>query len=272
MSELLTVARQYAADFGISVIPIRPDDRKRPALAAWKPYQERCATDDELARWFGQGADRGIAGVCGRVSGGLIIVDIDDAVLAERFLEANVGLRESTLCVRTGGGNLHVYLRAPRAPPKFSLRRGPAPLPIDVQGEGAYVVMPPSRHASGQRYAWLEGCGHLILVVPEFDPWFSQLLARAGLDWMPEPPHAAASHAAADDPSAVGDVLRILRGMTGEAGRALGGELWFRCPFHADEVASLSANSDRPVWHCFGCGEGGGLGRLRVLLQRAVAL
>ncbi len=272
MNDLLSIARQYTAGLGLGVIPIRPDDRKRPALAAWKPYQERRANDDELAGWFGRAVDRGIAAVCGQVSGCLVVVDIDDTGLAETVLKANTGLLESTLCVRTGGGNLHVYVRAQRPPLKFSLRRGDAPLPVDVQGEGGYVVMPPSKHASGRLYEWFPGCGQNILVVTAFDPWFSRLLARAGIDWCPQARRPAAPSVAEIDPWAVGEVLRILRGISGEAGEERGGEVWFRCLFHHDEVPSLSANSDRPVWHCFGCGEGGGLGRLRVLLQEAVAL
>ena len=82
VTSLLKAALDYLGR-EFSVIPIRPDDRKRPALAAWKPYQERRATKEELQRWF-QGKSTGIAVVCGRVSGGLTVIDIDDPDLALR--------------------------------------------------------------------------------------------------------------------------------------------------------------------------------------------
>jgi hypothetical protein len=31
------------------------------------------------------------------------------------------------------------------------------------------------------------------------------------------------------------------------------------CPFHQEKTKSLSVDLDRGVWHCFGCGSGGGL-------------
>ncbi len=31
-----------------------------------------------------------------------------------------------------------------------------------------------------------------------------------------------------------------------------------RCPFHEDDTASLVVTSAKNLWHCFGCGIGGG--------------
>ena len=37
-----------------------------------------------------------------------------------------------------------------------------------------------------------------------------------------------------------------------------GKDLFGRCPFHADETASLSVTPAKNLWHCLGaCGEGG---------------
>src|SRR5271165_1648606 len=30
------------------------------------------------------------------------------------------------------------------------------------------------------------------------------------------------------------------------------------CPFHADDIASLVVTPEKNLWHCFGCGIGGG--------------
>jgi len=42
------------------------------------------------------------------------------------------------------------------------------------------------------------------------------------------------------------------------AGILRSGEWWFRCPFHEERTASLHVHPDKHIWHCFGCGRGGG--------------
>src|SRR5574340_814566 len=37
-----------------------------------------------------------------------------------------------------------------------------------------------------------------------------------------------------------------------------GKDLIGRCPFHEDDTASLVVTPDKNLWHCFGCGIGGG--------------
>jgi DNA primase len=38
-----------------------------------------------------------------------------------------------------------------------------------------------------------------------------------------------------------------------------GGKDWLgRCPFHEDDTASLVVTPAKNLWHCFGCGIGGG--------------
>lgn len=263
MTNLVDVALDYAAR-GFNVIPIRPDARKRPALAHWKPYQDQRVSDDELRRWFDR-RSCGIAVICGRVSDGLVVIDIDDVALAQLFLAANPGVLESTLCARTGGGKLHIYVRVPSPPRKFSLLKQDPSVPIDVQGEGGYAVMPPSLHASGRRYEWMPGCGQEPICVLSFNVWFQNALGRAGISWVPQRARFARVGPVPIDNEGAGRVITLLRDRTGEQGQPRGNELWFRCPFHPDEVASLSANIERPVWHCFGCDEGGGIRRLEEL-------
>jgi hypothetical protein len=65
----------------------------------------------------------------------------------------------STLRARTGGGGLHLFYAAPpnvRVANTAGRLPGVArPLPgIDLRGDGGYVVVPPSVHASGRRYRW----------------------------------------------------------------------------------------------------------------------
>jgi hypothetical protein len=148
---------------GLSVIPIRPDGSKRPECE-WKPYQQRRAEADQLERWFGEGRS-GPAIVGGTVSGGLEVLDVEDAEtflawhqLAEAECPGLVG-RLPRVC--TPGGGAHVYYRCGRP-------EGNRKLALDERGEvlaetraaGGYVLAPgcpAGCHETGRPYEWVDG-------------------------------------------------------------------------------------------------------------------
>lgn len=148
-------ARRYAAR-GWSVIPIEPHG-KRP-LVAWREFQQRVATPDEVAHWATRWPDANVGIVTGRVSG-LVVVDVDprhggDLALAR--WQAAHGALPATVEAVTGGGGRHLYFAHPGGTVgnRAGLRPG-----IDLRGDGGCVVAPPSLHPSGRRYAWVVGRG-----------------------------------------------------------------------------------------------------------------
>jgi P4 family phage/plasmid primase-like protien len=65
------------------------------------------------------------------------------------------GYWPGTLRVRTGSGGLHVYVRVS---PDLRIKSRNRVLPaVDIKGDGGYVLVPPSRHASGGVYSVQEG-------------------------------------------------------------------------------------------------------------------
>lgn len=167
--DLLSVALQYVAVRGWSVIPVRPSD-KRPAVP-WEPYQHRHPTDDELERWFGDGTDHNIGIVCGAVSGGLVVLDADGDEGERTFAELKL---PRTPRVKTGHGT-HAYFRGD------ALGTGVRVLPgIDVRGEGGYVVAPPSTHESGRGYTWAPGCSPDDVEVAPLPAKLRATAAKAG--------------------------------------------------------------------------------------------
>ena len=62
------------------------------------------------------------------------------------------------------------------------------------------------------------------------------------------------------------EFLVLLERHGAKLSRVSGGRGVIRCLFHADQTASLSIDVERALFHCFGCGVGGGLLDLRRLL------
>src|SRR5690554_5808437 len=59
----------------LSVIPTKED--KRPALPAWTPYQSQRIKEDEVEALFSGANVKGLAIICGAISGGLEVIDVD---------------------------------------------------------------------------------------------------------------------------------------------------------------------------------------------------
>lgn len=139
---------------GWSVIPVLAGE-KRPAVR-WLEFQHRRPEEAELMEWFRRWPNVNVGIVTGMVSG-LVVLDVDRkhggieslAVLAQKH-----GPLPVTLETTTGGGGRHLYFSHPGGLVRNLVGLAPG---IDRRGDGGYVVAPPSRHASGHRYAWAPG-------------------------------------------------------------------------------------------------------------------
>ncbi|HEX5084217.1 MAG TPA: bifunctional DNA primase/polymerase, partial [Blastocatellia bacterium] len=114
--ERLTAARAYLAS-GLSIIPIGARSKTTPPGVAWKVYQTRRPTDDELRAWIARYPGIGIVGgeVSGRDGAGLEILDLESIAPIDDFRqlvdEAAPGLLDHLPRVRTPTGGRHVYYR-----------------------------------------------------------------------------------------------------------------------------------------------------------------
>ncbi len=52
--------------------------------------------------------------------------------------------------------------------------------------------------------------------------------------------------------------MQRLIGVAGVAFKKIGKDFTGRCPLHEDDTASLVVTPAKNMWHCFGCGVGGG--------------
>ncbi len=164
---LLELARERAAA-GISPVSVRTDGSKAPDRD-WKEFQDRIANDAELVAMFR--GEVGIGTICGRVSGGLEAIDIDEHELfPEFFAEAErqvPGLMARLTTVRTPGGYHLIYRSATiEGNQKLAKRAKDDPLfaakatLIETRGQGGYIIAPGSPascHETGGTYEHISG-------------------------------------------------------------------------------------------------------------------
>jgi hypothetical protein len=143
------IARDLLA-LGLSVIPVpRPDEQHdgKVPIIAWKEYQHRLPTDDELCRWFDH--DSNIAVICGAISG-VVVVDADSPDALQWIRRR---LPYTPWQTKTARG-FHLWYRHPgiRVGNRARLDTSDGKLAIDVRGDGGYVIAPGSIHTTGVLY------------------------------------------------------------------------------------------------------------------------
>lgn len=165
---------------GVRVGPLYPVDAGRPGVCSCRkgetcesPAKHPIArngkndftTDLKVIEWWAKsnpGCNWG-----GRPPEGVFIVDVDPRngghdSLAR--LELEHGPLPPTLTARTGGGGLHLWFTG-------TTQRGKLADGLDIKTNSGYVVLPPSVHATGARYEWLD------LRPAEYSPnWLHELL------------------------------------------------------------------------------------------------
>ena len=70
-----------------------------------------------------------------------------------------------------------------------------------------------------------------------------------------------------DDVRRTADIVRVVQDHVPL--RKMGNSWKGLCPFHKEKTPSFNVRSDPPVFHCFGCGEGGDVFRFVMMLDRA---
>lgn len=147
---------------------------KHPLIATG--FKGASSHPEQIAEWWTRWPHANIGLWPG--GSGLLVIDVDGPVGHETARTLGLLDVETLACVtgRPDGGR-HLYFRHPGGVIRNSSRNG-----IDVRGDAGYVVIPPSKHASGATYRW-EGALDGIAEMPP------SLLA--GLRPPPAPPRPA---------------------------------------------------------------------------------
>jgi len=157
---------------GLSVIPVKLDGTKVPALAGWREYSERRPTPAELATWFAiqRTVHHGIGIPCGPASGNLLVFDFETRAAFDRWCEFLTPEDKHYLAaspvVGTPKDGVHVYTRLEESVKgtKYARTAEGACL-IETRGNGHMVIAPGSPlavHPTGKPYlllraGWIDG-------------------------------------------------------------------------------------------------------------------
>lgn len=139
---------------GINLIPVNA--RKAPAdpplsYRKWKRYQTEQVTKTILRKWANSPEVHGWAMVCGKISGGLTILDFDEPGFYEKWKAKEGGLAQTLPTQQTGSGDgYQVAFRSDLPVRNDKLAYVSADneegrlTAIETRGEGGYAVVAPS--------------------------------------------------------------------------------------------------------------------------------
>jgi hypothetical protein len=156
------------AALGLVVVPLGGPQGKKPLVRGFNTWMSPM-DEQMLVRLAHRHADANIGVVTGPSR--LIVVDCDTMDVREKAVEL---FGPTPLRVRSARG-VHLYYRAPALQVK-SMNLRPHGLEIDVKSGSGLVVVPPSLHRSGVRYAFEESAGWAAL--PHLPLFPAKALAR----------------------------------------------------------------------------------------------
>jgi hypothetical protein len=193
-AECLAAALHYGA-LGWAPISVCPPDHlavgkghgkqcQSPGKGPWGRWggkQHRRLTADELRRRWAANPFLNVGIALGPASG-VVGIDSDGPggeQSAARLSGGDLPVTPEFTSGREEGGRRLLY----GVPPGVTLRivhlRGEALAEgLSLLGWGSQTVMPPSRHKSGRRYAWVSGRGPGEVAVAPAPPWLAALMAE----------------------------------------------------------------------------------------------
>jgi len=194
----LLIASHKYIKAGLSVIAT--DNNKR-SLFPWKKYQSEVITTEELTAQLSHNKAAGLAIICGAVSGGLEVIDVDCKYaltpdyfdkLKEAINTELPGVLDTCVIIRTRGNGYHIYYRcetiegnqklACRFPTDHERKDNPQQkfiTLIETRGEAGYVIAPPTEgyekiHGSTIPVLSIDQREALLTVCRSFNEYFEQ--------------------------------------------------------------------------------------------------
>jgi hypothetical protein len=132
---------------------------------------------DTIRGWWRKWPNANIGVATGKPSG-TVVLDSDprhNGTASLRHLEREHHHLPKGPRVKTGGGGRHYFFERPDIPVKSKVGIASG---LDIRSDGGYVVAPPSRHASGHRYRWVQGARPEDIKLPKLPKWVLALVTE----------------------------------------------------------------------------------------------
>ena len=171
-NQFLDAAIEYASK-GLAVFPVKAKG-KNPLTN--NGVKDATTNFDQIEKWWKRYPSANIGIACGEVSGGLLVVDLDEkdngisgADSLNQWERENGQLPDSWRSL-TGSGGVHIFYKLDGTTKnRVNLLDG-----VDIRSDGGYIVAPPSVHPNGHRYEWEYGPDDLEIA--EADDTVKELL------------------------------------------------------------------------------------------------
>jgi hypothetical protein len=218
VNKILDAALAFT-EAGCSVVPAMADGSKAPA-GKWERWQAERPAAAQVTEWLGNGRYDGFGVVCGAVSRGLEMLELEGRAVASgvhvayRDALADHGLGELWRRIVTGyaetspAGGMHVLYRVTgtaRGNTKLARTAGRDVL-IETRGEGGFTIVAPSggrTHETGKPWQLQRGGPGSIAVITEEERdalhAVASLLNRDPPRQEPNPPAASGTGSGAGD-------------------------------------------------------------------------
>lgn len=144
--ELWKCANDYR-ELGWCIIPVGAAKCKQ-ATVRWKQFQERYPTEKEWQAWQNRKNVTGIAVLLGAPSQNLYARDFDELESYQNWAKYHPDLAVRLPTARTARG-CHVYFCSTQLVKFRKFKDG------ELQSDGHYCVLPPSKHQTGIFYEWI---------------------------------------------------------------------------------------------------------------------
>ncbi|RJP75714.1 MAG: DUF3987 domain-containing protein [Candidatus Zixiibacteriota bacterium] len=223
-------ALQYA-QLGWAIIPVHgitegrcacgnptcPSPGKHPLAELVRHGVHDSSTDPAVLRgWWSTHPQANVGVATGQRSGFFALdVDMPDGEDSLKRLEEQNGPLPETVEQATGKGGRHLLFKMPEG---TELRNSTGRLGanLDIRGEGGYIVVAPSVHASGKQYTWRPGHGPDEIGMAEAPGWLLDLVKSKPLTATRDLPVTKVSAPAAESSAyglaALDGEIRILLG------------------------------------------------------------
>jgi len=271
MNNLLQTAKHYRS-IGLSITAV--NDYKK-SLYAWRKYQHHLITPNEITIAFNHPAAVGIAIICGKISGNLEVIDLDQKndlrhILFEQFIsEVNKYdpiLLPQLVIASTKNAGYHFFYRCSNISNHSVLARRPCigeelaanpkqkvKVLIEKMGNGSYIIVPPT-----PGYQFIQ---HNLNNIPLIQPFQRQILLDIGKTfnqyYEPEPVEKTASIFQTDEESPFtdynnrGDIIQLLERHGWKVIRKTTIKTYFRRPGNTDHETSGDYNHQLGLFGVF---------------------